>query len=281
MEWPANNTYPEVRNWLEQFLNDDARERSAIVRTLLEWYTGKSRTMLLAEPHRFSESDLNRLKAFGSELQSGKPVQYITGEAWFYGRCFLVNSSVLIPRPETEELVSACLEIITPEARVLDIGTGSGCIATTLALEAPKTQVTAWDISKEALAVARSNAQRLHAQVNFEQRDALVDHSAGPFDLIVSNPPYIPAGEAEKMSRRVTAFEPHVALFVDHDPLLFYSKIIDQLTHWLKPGGHFAFECHEDYADDVLLYCLTAGCQASLRLDAQNKARMVIGQLKP
>lgn len=278
MEWPANNTYPEVKSWLEQFCNDnDPREKSAIVRQLLEWYTGKSRTILIAEPHRFSESDLNRLKAIGLELQKHKPVQYITGEAWFYGRRFMVTPDVLIPRPETEELMAYCLPHLSPGSKILDIGTGSGCIAITIALEAPMTEVFAWEVSPRALSVARKNAEALQATVHFEHRDALIDGATLPFDFIVSNPPYIAKSEAPQMDARVTQFEPGLALFVENDPLEFYDHIVSRFHQWLNPGGRFAFECHEAHAQAVLEICLTAGCEASIHRDAQGKPRMVTG----
>lgn len=278
MEWPANNTYQEVRSWLESRLNDDPRERTAIVRTLLEWFTQKSRTTLISSTHRFSESDLNRLKAFSIRLEAGEPVQHLTGETWFFGRRFKVNKHVLVPRPETEELIALCITLLRPNERVLDIGTGSGCIAITLALEVPTSEVDAWELEHDAFSVAVENAQALKAQVNFTVCNALQAMPDQSYDFIVSNPPYIPRDETQLLEKRVTSFEPHAALFVENDPLLFYRHIIANFPTWLKPQGRFAFECHEKYAEDVLSLCLTAGCKATLHLDAQEKPRMITGE---
>ena len=204
-------------------------------------------------------------------LEKGEPVQYIIGVADFFGRQFHVAPGVLIPRPETEEL---CRWILASDkhgltrtvreishqsdANILDIGTGSGCIAITLALELPDAQVTAWDISDDALRIAAGNAKSLGANVTFKHRDVLDSslftlHSSLPkWDLIVSNPPYICEKEKSPMECNVLDHEPHLALFVpDDDPLLFYRAIAQYAADALKAQGSLFFEINPLYADDL------------------------------
>lgn len=279
--WPANNTYPAVRLWLQQRLAEEPeRERDAVIRTVLEWQSGQSRALMLSRDYRFSESQLNQLNEAALRLTGGEPLQHITGYASFFGRHFKVNRHVLIPRPETEELVALCLNLSPKGARALDIGTGSGCIAISLSLEGEHFDVEAWDVSSEALSVAEENALQLGANITFVLRDALEVAPAGPFDLIVSNPPYIALDELHSIDRRVRDHEPHRALFVSKDPLEFYRHIIEQIGDWLLPAGVFAFECHEHHADEVLRLCLASHWvqRASLMNDAQGKPRMVHGE---
>ncbi len=278
MEWPADNSYRAVRDWLRGFISDDDREADAIVRTLLEWYTGKSRAELIAGNLRFSESALNRLKAAALQLQAGTPLQHITGEAWFYGRKFTIDHRALIPRPETEELVALLLPMIQNRKRLLDVGTGSGCIAITFALEAPFLWVDGWDVSPEALALAKQNAKQLKAQVNFTLQDAFSAKVAAPYDVLVSNPPYIAREEADSLSKHVRDHEPELALFVNHDPLEFYRLMVENMATWLSPNGIFGFECHSTHAHAVADLCREAGCrEVALHNDAQGMPRMVIG----
>ena len=175
-------------------------------------------TKLTHSEHFFAENTLERLK-------NHEPIQYITGETEFFGLLFRVNSSVLIPRPETEELVEWILEQAGSPARVLDIGTGSGCIAISLASRLPDAFVEAWDVSSEAIGIARENALMNKVEVDLKQKDILksLQASEGQFDLIVSNPPYVRDVEKELMNSNVLDYEPHVALFVDdEDPLFFF-----------------------------------------------------------
>ena len=193
-------------------------------------------------------------------LEKGEPVQYIIGVADFYGRQFQVAPGVLIPRPETSEL---CRWIIScrQEAggRILDIGTGSGCIAITLALDIPDAIVTAWDISDDALRIASENARRLGASVTFEHCNALnisltshLSPLTSHYDLIVSNPPYICEKEKSAMECNVLDHEPHLALFVpDDDPLLFYRTIAQYAAEALTAQGSLFFEINPLYADDL------------------------------
>jgi len=184
-----------------------------------------------------------------SLLYSEKPIQYITKETEFYGLPFKVNKNVLIPRPETEELVSWLLKSTEPieNIKILDIGTGSGCIAIALAKNLPNAKITAIDFSKEALEVARENAKLNKVSIEFIQQDILATESlAGNFDFIISNPPYIRELEKEEIQNNVLSFEPHSALFVDNDnALVFYRKIIELAKKHLQPNGSLFFEINQ------------------------------------
>ena len=206
---------------------------------------------------RDSEVPHEELQQMLQRLEQGEPVQYVLGEELFCGRRFKVTPDVLIPRPETQELCQWIVEEAThhaplPAHRLLDIGTGSGCIAVTLALELPQAHVTAWDISDRALAVARENAQRLGATVTFQQVDALHPFNPLTFSLIVSNPPYICEQEKAHMAPNVLDHEPSLALFVpDDDPLLFYRSIARYAREALVPGGQLYFEINPLYRDEL------------------------------
>ena len=191
------------------------------------------------------------------QLRKGKPVQYITGETEFYGLSFQVDESVLIPRPETEELV----DLIIKEARntvkaplhILDIGTGSGCIAICLKKNLPDSRVAAMDISGDALRIANKNAINNAVDIDFIKDDILEALTTGSvYDIIVSNPPYITQREKETMHTNVLAYEPHVALFVtDERPLIFYEAIANFAKHSLKSGGFLFFEINENYGKET------------------------------
>lgn len=286
-KWPADNTFLSVRNWLVNRLavaDTEPREKELWVRLLLEWQSGKSRAQLLTEGFRFSESQLNRLDAAAVRLVNGEPLQHITSEAWFFGRPFQVTPDVLIPRPETEELVSLVLGHLPaqPERRLLDIGTGSGCIPITVKLENPQVSVEAWDVSEAALSVADFNAKALDASVRFERRDVLQANVEDTFSIVVSNPPYITKTEVMQLDRRVRDYEPELALAVpDDDPLLFYRRIIHlcfrQENPLLTTRGQLWFECHERYTGDVAEMCEKVG-KTMLFKDAQQKERFVFVQ---
>ena len=187
-------------------------------------------------------------------LQKNEPIQYIRGYAEFGGRNFRVAPGVLIPRPETAELVSLIVKE-NPDARcLLDIGTGSGCIAISLSKSLPGARVDAWDISEEALAIARKNNEELDAQVTFCRQDVFSADGmqSGSYDIIVSNPPYVTLGEKAEMRPNVLKHEPHRALFVgDDDPLLFYRVIAERGRSLLAPGGALWFEINERFGDEV------------------------------
>ena len=217
------------------------------------------------------------------ELLTNRPVQYITGETEFCGMRFSVNENVLIPRPETEELVSLILSAdsgqrTTGKINVLDIGTGSGCIAISLAKSLKDCIVTAVDISGKALEVAKRNAIANHATVDFIQADILLRPQFGrTFDVIVSNPPYICNCEKKDMRPNVLDFEPSTALFVsDDDPLLFYREIINFAQDTLKPDGTIWFEINERFGEDTFLLCRNNGfSNTSVIRDFRDRDRFV------
>ena len=272
----------------------DERDAKAVVRTLLEERFNLTLTDLYTDGlDRLTDDEKALMETLLNRLEAGEPVQYVVGEAHFCGRDYMVAPGVLIPRPETEML---CKEVISaynrpycalqpPEPlRVLDIGTGSGCIAVTLALDLWNCTVTAWDISGDALIIARENAHRLQAHVNLELQDALNPDetalNAPPFDIIVSNPPYICTRESKDMAKHVLAYEPHMALFVpDDDPLLFYRSIARYGLSHLKPSGMLAFEINPIYAEETCKMLEHMGYeQIESKEDQYGKERIVIAR---
>lgn len=213
------------------------------------------------------EAILKEAQDLLDRLVRHEPLQYVLQTAHFYGFDLYVNPAVLIPRPETEELV----DLIVKEnragnhLRVLDIGTGSGCIPIALAAHLPVEKVYGMDVSEEALAVAKQNALACKVQVEWIQGDILqgeIQLSAASLDVIVSNPPYVLEREKEAMRPNVLAHEPHLALFVpDEDPLLFYRKITQEARRLLKPGGHLYFEINEQYGPPLASYVAEQGLQ--------------------
>jgi release factor glutamine methyltransferase len=205
-------------------------------------------------------------------------VQYVLGKAEFCEEEFEVAEGVLIPRPETEELVYRIAESAKRGARILDIGTGSGAIAIALAKLVKEAEVVAIDISNEALAIAKKNAERLGAEVEFVEADALGDLSRlGEFDIIVSNPPYIPQSDIVDMRKNVVDFEPHTALFVpDNDILKFYVATAENAQKMLREGGSLWFEIYEKAGDEVCSMLRDKGfSQTELIEDANLKPRMI------
>lgn len=212
-----------------------------------DYYLGKD-IVLSSKKEQELEDILQRLSRF-------EPLQYIEGRTLFLGREFWVAPGVLIPRPETEELVELMLKEIPADARILDVGTGSGCIAISLAKELPNALVTAWDVSPEALSVARVNARKLQANVRFVECDVLacqVDE-VGLYDVIVSNPPYVTEAEKADMEPNVLQWEPSLALFVpDDDPLHFYRRIAVLGRDMLADGGRLYFEINRAYGREMV-----------------------------
>ena len=270
----------------------DEGEAKAIARMTYDVRYGLTLSDLcLGKDTQLSADDQTQLEEIAKRLLQGEPIQYVLEHADFYGRTFWVNKHVLIPRPETEEL---CLWIVSEvrgkrlEVRdysALDIGTGSGCIAITLAAEIPEARVTAWDISTEALAVARENAKRTNVHVSFEQMDTLhltsdiILQTSGAFDLIVSNPPYICNKERETMETNVLEHEPHTALFVpDDNPLLFYRAIAQYGLTALKTGGWLYFEINPIYAGTLAdLLSKMSYHDIEIKEDQFGKRRMIRG----
>lgn len=298
-------TYNQLWKRLTTIYNE--REAQAIVRTVLDALFGMSLTdICLGKVTQLSADDTTRLEKIMQRLEKSEPVQYVLGAEWFAGRLFDVAPGVLIPRPETEELVKwTCDEAKekekednskeergkeekevskkgeeVPHPSILDIGTGSGCIAITVALALPQARVTAWDISTDALTIAAGNAHRLGASVRFEHQDALsAPDDEACWDVIVSNPPYICDKERADMSDNVLSYEPELALFVpDNDPLLFYRAIARYASKALKPGGRLLFETNTAYAHEVAQVMADEGFTAiEVRNDCFGKPRMVKG----
>lgn len=273
-------TYRELWRTLEPLYgNGEAR---AITDYVLDVCFGLSKADILcgAVEEMTAEKTAELNKIFG-RLTEGEPVQYVLGRAEFSGRWFNVRPGVLIPRPETEELCAwiTADSKASGSPKVLDIGTGSGCIAITLQLDMPESKVTAWDISADALDVARENAQQLGANVNFVKLDALNAKPEGEWDVIVSNPPYICEKEKKDMAVNVLEHEPHTALFVpDADPLLFYRAITRLAVQTLNKGGRLYFEINPIYADDTCRMMQAEGMTAvELRSDMYGKQRMAKG----
>lgn len=273
-------TYSELWRTLEPLYgNGEAR---AITDYVLDVCFGLSKADILcgAVEEMTAEKTAELNKIFG-RLTEGEPVQYVLGRAEFCGRWFSVRPGVLIPRPETEELCAwiTADSKASGSPKVLDIGTGSGCIAITLQLDMPESNVTAWDISADTLDVARENAQRFGANVNFVKQDALNAKPEGEWDVIVSNPPYICEKEKKDMAVNVLEHEPHTALFVpDADPLLFYRAITRLAVQTLSKGGRLYFEINPIYADDTCHMMRAEGMTAvELRSDMYGKQRMAKG----
>ena len=260
------------------------REAYAIAYAVAEYFWAFSMAQCLADPHAEVDVDQEILHNICRQIANARPVQYITGMAEFYGRRFAVDENVLIPRPETEELVQWIISDFRDVAHpnILDIGTGSGVIAISLALELASSCVTAADISAAALAVASANARTNNAVVDFRQADVLaadfrnaMPHSE--YGIIVSNPPYIPLSEYDSMCDNVREFEPHTALFVaDDDPLVFYREIGCHALELLAVGGRLYFEIHERFAEEVCRLLESLGLSdVECRNDINNKPRMV------
>lgn len=229
------------------------REARAIARNAVAELAGLPLSALLTDPG--AELAAEGLAEAEAQLIAGKPLQYVVGHTEFYGHRFAVREGVLIPRPETEELVDRILRSERGSRRMLDVGTGSGCIAASLALGLPEAEVFAADISDEALAVAAENFRTLDARVTLRKADALnglAEIFPERFDVIVSNPPYVPESDRAEMHPNVRDHEPALALFVpDDDRIRFYRAIAQAGRHMLAPGGRLWFEIYEHAADEV------------------------------
>ncbi|MBU9710360.1 peptide chain release factor N(5)-glutamine methyltransferase [Bacillus tamaricis] len=278
----------EALRWASSFLQEHDYE-AAIGERLLQHHTGWSRTRLLAEYHTILEEEL--VDKFQKDVHlaaKGTPVQHITGEETFYGRTFLVSSDVLIPRPETEELIEAVLARLPLihnssngiPVKIVDVGTGSGIIAVTLALELSDSIVTATDISPEALSVAKQNAKRLHAEVTFLKGDLLepLTSIGEKGSIVISNPPYIPEGDRAVMKANVVDHEPSLALFAGEDGLNIYRRLVKQIPKFLLKPGMIALEIGHGQGEAVkkLIVEQFNGATVEILDDINGKERMVI-----
>lgn len=264
------------------YLQEHGREEAA-ARILLQHELDLSHASLLAGMRdEIGEEDFSRFWEKVEQLADGTPVQHLTGTEEFYGRKFLVNKDVLIPRPETEELVEEALRLIrlhltAENPTIADIGTGSGIIAITMKCELPAAQVAATDISLPALETAKENARRLGAEITFRQGDLAEPISLSKWDVILSNPPYIGHAESPDLSDTVRDFEPHSALFADNEGLALYEKLADQLPALLNKPGIAGFEIGyaQGQAVKKMLEAAFPGAQVYIKKDINNNDRMV------
>jgi release factor glutamine methyltransferase len=257
-------------------------EVNAILNTVFEHYLGfKRNEWSLRGKENVNQSDLLKLYDCCKELKKGRPLQYIIQEAWFYNLKFYVNEEVLIPRPETEELVDLIIRENKECASALDIGTGSGCIAISLAKYLAGCKVTACDVSAGALEVARKNSGHHATHVNFFEADILSDNGlwkARNYDLIVSNPPYVKISEMASLEKQVIEHEPHLALFVKgYDDIVFYRQIIEKCAGLLKSKGRLYFELNPLTSESVKQCAEESGLFSSVELmnDMSGKQRFL------
>jgi len=278
-------TITEAIRFYEQQLSTvtDHAEAGAMTTLLLEHVLKIDRTLFHKLQHtKVTVEQQQLLSQLAEQIMAGRPLQYVLGEAWFCGLKLEVNPHVLIPRPETEELVewiiSNCRFPVS-KLRILDMGTGSGCIALALKRRIRKAEVTAVDIDAEALAVARRNAKLLGIDIQFVQADlSAIDtwEQIPDMDIIVSNPPYISAEEKNDMSANVLDHEPHLALFApDNDPLFFYRKLVVLAERKLTHEGQLFAELNATYASEIATLFQKAKFEVALKKDMQGKDRML------
>lgn len=279
-------TLNEARTVLTKELRNvyDSGEVKNIIDLVLESITGLPRTEQVRNKIPYLTcTQLEDLDSITERLKKNEPVQYVLGEAWFAGMKFKVNKNVLIPRPETEELVDWIVKqsaIGSRQLAIVDIGTGSGCIPITLKKKLPEADVKGIDVCSEALFTATENAAELNADVDFILLDFLDEekwNELGNFDVVVSNPPYVRQTEKNSMHERVKSFEPDLALFVpDDDALLYYRKLSDFAIKHLTPGGSLFVEINEALGDHVVTLFQAAGfTDVQLKKDMQGKDRMI------
>ena len=263
----------------------EAVELSSIIGILIEEVSGWNRTQqILHQNTAFNQAQVDQIEKYTEQLICGKPIQYILGKAWFMGQNFIVNENVLIPRPETEELVEWIISyanIKNKTLSILDIGTGSGCISIALKMALPHCEVSALDISKEALKLAQLNANNLNVSIQWMEQNILDTVALeNAYDIIVCNPPYVPIREKESMQKQVVNFEPSLALFVpDEDPLIFYRTIAKIAKQSLSKNGQLFFEIHYDQGNAVLTLLNELNFHAELRQDSFGKDRMIRASL--
>jgi release factor glutamine methyltransferase len=279
----------EIKQALKKQLEGqfESVELNPILSILIEHITGWDQLQqVLHKDNAISEAQALDFETAATELLAGRPIQYITSKAWFMGEAYTVSEQVLIPRPETEELVDWVIEYAAIKGkalRILDIGTGSGCIAIALKKALPEATVTAIDISTSAIKIAEGNATTLKAEIEFIALDILnTAFLPGQYDVIISNPPYIPMQEMKNMELQVTDHEPNIALFVpDEDPLVFYKAIARLAKLHLSSNGQLFFEIHYDQGDTMIELLDEMHFHAELRTDLFGKDRMIRASLKP
>ena len=258
-------------------------EASNITKMVFESLANISRADVLRNPEMEIEANtFPSLNQALDQLLKHQPIQYVLGEAWFYHLKFKVSDAVLIPRPETEELVEIAIQHLKQknQKKLLDIGTGSGCISISLKKNIPEINITSVDLSTKAIEIASENADNHQIKIYFKVLDFLDENSwqnLDAYDVIISNPPYIPNVEIQSMDKHVTEFEPHLALFVpDEDPLIFYKAILRFAKNHLNKNGNIFLETHENFADEVCSLFKDAGYEATVKNDLFDKPRMVL-----
>lgn len=277
-------TFTDLKNWFSDSIQSKYSEREAanILKELLTHFDDQQRnwTAIIGEENLLAVIQSKINLSILDRILSDEPLAYIIGHTYFYDLPFKVNQHVLIPRPETEELVNWILEENFEKANVLDIGTGSGCIAIALTNNRTNWTVEAIDISKDALMLAKSNAILNHVEVNFKNLDVLNEDLSIQYDIIVSNPPYISLEEESVMSRTTLKHEPSIALFTqNNDPLQFYKRIGALAKHSLAKNGSLYFELNEFFANETKAMLKNLGYHVELKTDLQGKARMAKCQL--
>ena len=280
-----------LKDYKTQFINAlltvvEEEEANSFFYIALDELMHMRRVDLVLQEVVLSAEQLAQWQGVLEQLLTEKPIQYVFGKAYFYGLEFSVNEHTLIPRPETEELVEWIIHTVKQQPlkqwRILDIGTGSGCIPVTLAKNISNAVVTSMDVSEKALEVAKRNADHNGVSVRFLHQDVLTTVSIEEYDLIVSNPPYVRHLEKIEIQKNVLGYEPHLALFVDDsNPLLFYRKITELADAFLAPGGHLFFEINQYLANETLaLFENTRLKTTELRKDMRGNDRMVHAEKK-
>ena len=271
-----------INNAYELFIQSDVPSPRLNAELLMMFTLGCDRAYLFAHPERpLNEEDYSRYQEAINERARGCPTQYITGHQEFWGLDLIVSPAVLIPRPETEHVIETVLELAQSNysdgaMKIIDVGTGSGCIALALATELPQAEIHACDISEEALEIARINATRLglEKRIRFRHSDLLAGYPDEQFDFVVSNPPYVGESEADKVQKQVREFEPKIAVFSGWEGMDIYRRLIPQAYKALKAGGWFVTEIGYSIEEKVKSY-LAGWSQIQTKADLQGIPRVI------